>query len=97
MYILVDFDNLDKGFKRKGVEHIANHIVRQFDSDYLAPHSELTMRLYGGWYESKKPTRMAQDLVIEIQKVSPIIFKYKHFGEYKPIKLRIELAYSLVC
>ena len=95
MYVLIDFDNLNRDFRRKGIEHIANHLLRKFDPSYLAPHTRATVRLYGGWYENRKLTRLAQELIADLHTVSPINFKYPYFDSYKTLLVKVEMAYSL--
>lgn len=93
MTVLVDYDNLDDGLTRKGLQFITDAIISQIQpSDISAPR--ITIRLYGGWYEKKKSTGRAQNLEIDIKRVFPTA-KVLSDGATKVI-VQCELAYSIL-
>ena len=96
-FVLVDFDNLTKKQKQKGLYSVLYRIT-----EWLAPFCDpkvpylIHFRLYGGWYEHRRPTRRAQDLLIEIaQKLSPTITIPLSGGSFFKASIRADLAYSL--
>ena len=70
MLVLVDYDNLPDADRKLGADHIVRKIVDlvpEIDSAQRA-----RVRLYGGWYESDRLTRRAQQLSAELRTCSPV-------------------------
>jgi len=95
MYILVDYDNIQKSVRRNGVEFVVEKILRVFDSSALAQKKRINIRFYGGWYDGVDLTRQAQQLVVEIGALQSHIFYTSLFGQQKKLPVHIEMAYSL--
>lgn len=95
MHVLVDFDNIDRQIRRNGARYVVESILDSFAQNELAPQDRIMFRLYGGWYDSKTPTRTAQDLVSEIDREFPFVYGIKIYGQQKKIRISAELAYSL--
>lgn len=96
-FILVDFDNLTKRQKQQGIYTVIYTITEWLTKycDHSIPYL-FHFRLYGGWYEHRKPTRRAQDLVVEIsQNLSPTMTIPLAGGQFFKPSIRADLAYSL--
>lgn len=91
-YILMDYDNLTIIQKRKGllynVECISSHL--KFSN---VNTRNIIVRLYGGWYEKDKITKLAQDLLIEITSVFPQTIA---LADNTKVIVNVELANSLI-
>lgn len=65
--ILVDYDNLTKIDKSRGLLQIATQIVGKLGMPETVGKTRANLRLYGGWYHMGNSTRRAQDLAADIQ------------------------------
>jgi hypothetical protein len=92
MYILIDWDNIAKEQREKGVEYVAQAVaVLLRDVSVTSP---VRIRLYGGWYLQKTLTRGAQELVQEISAKFP---RPMAFGKGSSVvSCEVELARSLL-
>jgi uncharacterized LabA/DUF88 family protein len=72
MLVLVDYDNIEKDYTRKGIEYLVRKIVSKIDKSHLHKKG-ITVRLYGGWYEGNSFTRKAESINIEIVSGFPIV------------------------
>lgn len=91
MYVLVDYDNLERSDRDKGLHFIADQIASQIESVHLQNDKRLIIRLYGGWYQEKSITTKAQQLQSEINDNFP---NTTLLCDNKPIIVRCELAFS---
>src|SRR5688500_6080637 len=62
MIVLVDYDNVPRGLRSRGLDAILDRLLASIGSDRLSPYQRIRVKLYGGWYEGKNLTRVAQDL-----------------------------------
>lgn len=99
-YILVDYDNLVKsvGGAHFNLEVTLNHVVNALNSktDFFADvdHIEdVAIRLYGGWYEEKQLTRMAQETQSEIRSFTSGVFSVASGSK---VNIKVELALSMM-
>ena len=65
MRILVDYDNVPSIVRGQGPLYLADRLFECLRSE-LGDESRVDIRLYGGWYEQDKLTRIAQDLVAKL-------------------------------
>ena len=96
MKILVDFDNLPPAVRADGPLYVADRVLHALPAVVVATVPSLDFRLYGGWYDWSKPTRLAQNLAAQIRSSFP---QMRHAGSgaaQSHIRLTAELAYALI-
>lgn len=93
-YILVDYDNVNRVTKNRGLLFLVNGILSRLQNDDFKESERILIRLYGGWYESGNITKKAQDLLIEINKNFPYVSTSPNFE--KKIIINLELAFSIL-
>ena len=71
--ILVDYDNLTKINKSRGLLQFATRIIAKLSKTETTGKTKAKIRLYGGWYHQGNSTRRAQDLAIDIQANFPTV------------------------
>lgn len=91
-YILIDYDNLSRFQKSKGLLYNIELVISQLTSTQVA-YKNITVRLYGGWYENDKATKLAQALTAEIRSVFPTTSVLR---DGKQVIINVELANSLI-
>lgn len=91
--ILIDYDNLDKRDKQKGLIYLSEKIVNGFSPSDVN-NLNVQIRLYGGWYQNQRLTRTAQHLANEITGSFPITAVLN--DNKSKIIVNVELAYSLI-
>lgn len=91
--ILIDYDNLDKSDKIKGLVYLTEKIVGGLSSQEV-DNLNVQIRLYGGWYQNQRLTRTAQHLANEISENFPITALLN--DNKTQVIVNIELAYSLI-
>lgn len=94
LFILVDYDNVDILSKKRGLKFIATGIISRLSNELDPTIKDLTIRLYGGWFQSNNYTSLAQDLVPIIQRDFPTIILDN--ATSRIFKVKIEMAYSLL-
>lgn len=72
IFILVDFDNINKAESRLGVEYLIRKVFSICDSKLRSVASHAVVRLYGGWYEQGRMTYAAQRLAGDIVLINPV-------------------------
>jgi len=96
MKILVDYDNIDRAFRAKGLFFIVATIADAIGPDHLSDGELLEFRLYGGWYEGSRMTRPAQALSAHAQQEFPAALGVSRKGRSAKLRARMELAQSLL-
>jgi len=100
MYVLIDYDNFEKARPleaNKGLLYFADVLINAVTSLGECNYSRIKIRLYGGWYLSKKPTIKSQKISTEIGKCFPTVLNIKDInGKVVKVNLSMELAYSLL-
>lgn len=96
--IMIDYDNLLRKHKESGILDIATRVLSSISIPQECNRGICNIRVYGGWYEDKRITRMAQELIININEDFPKNINIPRDGDGKliPINLQAELAVSLV-
>lgn len=69
-------------------------LLSKMDVNHFDNIKEVRIRLYGGWYEEKMLSRLAQRLASEIEENKPYIYKIQNIE--KKLIVNIELSYSLI-
>lgn len=93
MLLLIDYDNIDTSERRLGLDHVLRKAVSLVDHPSLIFNS-VRARLYGGWYEGGRLTRLGQSLSAELRTVSPI--RYTKPNTSSPVLVRGELATAIL-
>lgn len=67
MVVLVDYDNLPRPLRNRGLDAIVRSILDSIGGKRLSSHQRIRIRLYGGWFSGRNLTRIAQDLATAIR------------------------------
>ncbi|WP_242345075.1 hypothetical protein [Anaeromyxobacter terrae] len=94
MNVLVDFDNLVRDFRRHDLRWVAETVIHSAGPFVPGTRRSIRIRLYGGWYEQNKPTRLAQALMAEIDRDFPALVPVEQRSRRTAV-VSAELAYSL--
>jgi hypothetical protein len=94
-YILVDYDNIPKIEQLKGLRYIVDLLISNLSRAEVGNENNITIRLYGGWYEKNRVTQRAQDLTANINYFFPNTVKLS--DNRTRVVADVELAYSLLC
>jgi uncharacterized LabA/DUF88 family protein len=92
LVVLVDYDNVEPSLKSAGPVSFAKILIPQLSSASIARHSEITVRLYGGWRIRGNLTTNAQRLIPDIRASSPLFVSSTHAGVTAKLRLTVELA-----
>jgi uncharacterized LabA/DUF88 family protein len=99
LYILVDFNNLDKptfGMSLNDiVDCIIYSIVTHMLPEDLALCGRVNIRLYDGWYEDDALTIKASDLIADCP-TSPQLFSFRDEHQRYNWHVSVEIAFSLL-
>lgn len=95
MNILIDYYNLNNDLKNMPFKSFCEDLFKKIPFNNLEFERNISIRLYGGWFEQRVITRRAQELAIEIEKAFPDIFS--DLSNEKKFIVNTELAYSLIC
>ena len=95
MWILVDHANLSRVDKKRGVSYLVDRVLSVLGVSALSATRRCYFRLYGGWFDRSKLTRLAQDLAVDIQreypKLTTVVWKVRMLS----LTVSVELAYTL--
>src|SRR5437763_1523409 len=73
MVVLVDFDNIEKIDRQRGLSILLPRILDAVGAPNLVDKGRVQFRLYGGWFEGRNLSRRAQVLAAEIGKDYPTV------------------------
>jgi hypothetical protein len=90
--VLVDYDNVDKSLHGAGPVSLAKVLSSLISSDVLSRHTNIDVRLYGGWRSNAVLTRGAQNLVPDLRANSPSVISYKHENILRALRINVSLA-----
>lgn len=94
MRVLVDYDNITKLDRSRGLVVIVNKIFSSIPNLNLPIKANASVRLYGGWYNHGNITHKAQLLSAEIANNFPIVIPYPPTSS--KIIVNVELAFSIL-
>ncbi len=94
--VLVDFDNLLKLDRERGLDHCVNRIVQTIGASALPPNSRVHLRLYGGWYVNQTLSRRAQELIASVEAGFPKPILVGASDAPYNARVTVELARSLL-
>lgn len=90
MLALVDYDNVPRPDRQMGVDHVVRKLISLLPEKAVGGQRP-RIRIYGGWYEADKLTKMAQQLVAEIRGATPVRIA---LSDSSTILADVELVYS---
>ncbi|MDP1989527.1 MAG: hypothetical protein Q8K00_00785 [Syntrophales bacterium] len=73
--VFIDYDNLLPTQKTAGILDVLTRALMQISMDAATTRAMCDVRVYGGWYEGTKITRLAEDLTVQIQRDFPKIIR----------------------
>ena len=94
MKVIVDYYNVYYEYKTGGIEKIENDITQIIHEESEKSVDRIEYRLYGGWYEGRKITRDAQNLITETGRCYPKV--RSPVGSEAKLKVNVQLAYSVL-
>ena len=92
IWFLVDYGNLYRLDLERGITYLASLFLERLGVDRLRHTTRANMRLYGGWYEKDSLTRLAQNILAEIDASFPMVVQTMGTR----VLVTVELARSLV-
>lgn len=98
MYVLVDYNNVNRNLRRKGVKFTIEVIAEKVCTSVGRPPKRMQFRLYGGWYDAKSLSRRAQTLAKELEGEFPFMY-YPVDRDAKtgsPVRIQASLAYAML-
>jgi hypothetical protein len=95
MIILVDYDNLPKIDKSRGLDHLAIKLVGLIGAPNLASSRRIRIKLYGGWFEHNNLTPRAQLLSAEAARLFPRVISVSDGTTTATPITRVDMGYSL--
>ena len=97
MIILIDYENLDRLMRQRGLRHVITSLLDVLGSSLDSRERKAVCRLYGGWLEGEASSRNAERLVPEIQNDFPSTFPLTRTGGPETVLVHVELARTLAC
>jgi uncharacterized LabA/DUF88 family protein len=91
---LVDFDNIDAAIRGAGLKYVVERILAAVCRS--KPVTRTSVRLYGGWYDQTRPTRLAQRLAASSQADFPANLSIPSGAGFQAVTTSVELAYALI-
>ncbi len=95
MYVLVDFDNLSPLMRSGQLLKVVDAIL-DASKPFLPATVRVFTRLYGGWYEEKILTHLAQRIVADAAGSFPTVINVATNPYPTRVRVQVELAYSLL-
>ena len=97
MIFLIDYDNLDRLERQRGIRHVITNLLAVLDSQTTTWGSRVNCRLYGGWLDGDASSRSAERLLPEVQREFPCILPVRGAGVTQSVSVHVDLARSLAC
>ena len=95
MDILVDFDNIERQTRDRGVSWVCTKILQAIAKSRGDVPARCRIRLYGGWYDNDVLSKIAQALVPSIQSEFPSAIRWNGRGKIGDCLTEVEMACSL--
>lgn len=95
MNVLVDYDNVPRDIRARGLSNLAERILYKIGFSVIKDFQRIKFRLYGGWYEHANITRSAQRLRSEISSTFPNRISLLDGPNSHSLIGNVELAMSL--
>ena len=97
MNILIDYDNLSRFARCRGVRYVISSLLGRLGSEHIAEATSINCRLYGGWFLGSLSSPTAERLLPEIRRDFPCAMPLIDDRRLRKVRVRAELARSLVC
>lgn len=92
MEMLVDYDNVERTARQKGVTGVIHRILHLLPEDVLSPMTHVVTRIYGGWYDDRQLTTAAKALRDDINGNFPSTVPLSASRRPNEILVSVELA-----
>lgn len=96
MIVLIDYDNVPALSQQRGVKILVQQILDELPERALPHGSEVSVRIYGGWYRLTSLTKRAQLLVEAIDANFPAPLALSGANARRVVRVRVALARSLL-
>lgn len=96
MNVFVDYDNIQHYQRRRGINNVVMTILEVLPETILPHGADVSIRLYGGWYQYRRLSRVAQYLTGEIAGFSPASISLRTSGQQRTLRVSVELARSML-
>lgn len=94
MVVLVDYDNVPELERRRGIVSLVDEVLNTIGVPRLSPYQRLKVKLYGGWYEGNRLSRIAQGLAADVG-IFPKAFSVFDGTTKISVIVQVDLGYSL--
>lgn len=94
MIVLVDYDNLRLG--RRGLRYFVTRLLDNVGVRRCYGEDVVRCRLYGGWFDGARLSKVAQRLVPEIYNVFPRRMTVSDGSSALRVRVTMELAHALI-
>lgn len=96
MIVLVDYDNVGKLERQRGLKSIVDRLFQKIGATAFSHGQLVQIRLYGGWYQGRRLSKRAQRLATEIGRDFPCPYDFGVGGAPKTVRVTVDLARSLM-
>lgn len=97
MLLLIDYDNVARLERQRGVVHVITRLLNAIPPARLIGQTSVRTRLYGGWFDGPNLSRGAQALAPDLASQFPRVVVVSDAADTVSLKVRAELAISLEC
>lgn len=94
MNVLVDYDNVPKLERNRGIINLIDKILNTIGVSSLSKYQRINVKLYGGWFDGNRLSRTAQKLAGELG-IFPKRFDISENSHSCSVIVKATLAYSL--
>lgn len=96
MNVFVDYDNIQRYQRQRGINNVVMTILEVLPESILPHGADVSIRLYGGWYQNQRLSRVAQYLTGETAGFSPASISLRASGRQRTLRVSVELARSML-
>lgn len=97
MIALIDYDNLGRLDRQRGVRHVVVRLLDVLGAWHPEWEARLYCRLYGGWFHQRRASRNAERLIPDLRREFPRTLGALGASGAQPVLVQVELARSLAC
>jgi uncharacterized LabA/DUF88 family protein len=87
MLVLADYDNIDPLIRARGMGYIIERVVSSISQIGIAVQPRIDVRLYGGWFDGSRLSKVGQSISSEIRGLSQKRFTLPWSGEVAPVSV----------
>jgi uncharacterized LabA/DUF88 family protein len=96
MYVLIDYDNVEPRQRSHGVEKLVLRMVDAIGPTEFVDRERLTIRIYGGWFEGRRRSPRAREVIADLSSAFKVPFNVSAGGQTKRLLPAASLADALV-